>query len=102
MIQLQAGYILDCVKETLETKYKPTEVQGLLTQLSYFDLDVNSTAEIKDNSNFEQILSVILFFLMIRLPPRSTPSSSQTFADLIQHDSARWARQVMSAGMVVP
>ncbi len=31
-----------------------------------------------------------------------TPSSSQTFADLIQHDSARWARQVMSAGMVVP
>lgn len=26
MTQLQAGYILDCVKETLETKYIPTEV----------------------------------------------------------------------------
>ncbi|MDP3173533.1 MAG: tripartite tricarboxylate transporter substrate binding protein, partial [Phenylobacterium sp.] len=30
------------------------------------------------------------------------PSSSQTFADVIQHDSARWARQVVAAGMVVP
>lgn len=43
MTQLQAGYILDCVKETLETKYTPTEVQGLLTQLSYFDIDLNSS-----------------------------------------------------------
>ena len=41
MTQFQAGYILDCVKETLETKYTTTEVKGLLTQLSYFDIEVN-------------------------------------------------------------
>lgn len=70
--QLQAGYILDCVKETLETKYKPTEVQGLLTQLSYFDIDVNSTAELKDNSNFEQILSVAHNIISRGLPTRPT------------------------------
>lgn len=72
MTQLQAGYILDCVKETLETKYKPTEVQGLLTQLSYFDIDVNSTAELKDNSNFEQILSVAHNIISRGLPTRPT------------------------------
>ena len=49
MTQLQAGFILDCIKEALEKIYKPTEVQGLLTQLSYFDIEVNSTAEHKDN-----------------------------------------------------
>ncbi|MBC6365261.1 DEAD/DEAH box helicase [Algoriphagus sp. AK58] len=72
MIQLQAGYILDCVKETLETKYKPTEVEGLLTQLSYFDIEVNSTAEHKDNSNFEQILSVAHNIISRGLPTRPT------------------------------
>lgn len=70
--QLQAGYILDCVKETLETKYKLTEVQGLLTQLSYFDIDINSTAELKDNSNFEQILSVAHNIISRGLPTRPT------------------------------
>lgn len=72
MTQLQAGYILDCVKETLETNYKPTEVQGLLTQLSYFDIDVNSTAEHKDNSNSEQILSVTHNIISRGLPTRPT------------------------------
>ncbi len=72
MTQLQAGYILDCVKETLERKYKPTEVQGLLTQLSYFDIDVNSIAELKDNSNFGQILSVAHNIISRGLPTRPT------------------------------
>mgnify|MGYP001351150202 FL=1 len=72
MTQLQAGYILDCVKETLETEYEPTEVQGLLRQLSYFDIDINSTAEIKDNSNFEQILSVAHNIISRGLPTKPT------------------------------
>ncbi|HTN45852.1 MAG TPA: DEAD/DEAH box helicase [Flavipsychrobacter sp.] len=72
MTQLQAGYILDCVKETLEIKYKPTEVQGLLTQLSHFDIDVNSAAELKDNSNFEQIFSVAHNIISRGLPTRPT------------------------------
>lgn len=70
--QLQAGYILDCVKEALEKKYEQTEVQGLLTQLSFFDIDVNSTAELKDNSNFEQILSVAHNIISRGLPTRPT------------------------------
>ena len=72
MKQLQAGYILDCVKETLETKYTPTEVQELLTQLSYFDIDINSTANNSDNSNFEQILSVAHNIISRGLPTRPT------------------------------
>uniref|UniRef100_UPI002627ED30 hypothetical protein n=1 Tax=uncultured Agitococcus sp. TaxID=1506599 RepID=UPI002627ED30 len=70
--QLQAGYIFDCVKDVLETKYQPTEVQGLLTQLSYFDVDVNSTVELKDNSKFEQILSVAHNIISRGLPTRPT------------------------------
>lgn len=71
-MQLQAGYILDCIKETLETEYEPTEVQGLLRQLSYFDIDVNSTFEFKDNSNFEQILSVAHNIISRGLPTKPT------------------------------
>jgi len=72
MTQLQAGYILDCVKEALETEYEPSEVQGLLRQLSYFDIDVNSTVELKDNSNFEQILSVAHNIISRGLPTKPT------------------------------
>lgn len=72
MTQLQAGYILDCVKETLETEYEPTEVQGLLRQLSYFDIEINSTVEFKDNSNFEQILSVAHNIISRGLPTKPT------------------------------
>lgn len=72
MTQLQAGYILDCVKEILETEYEPTEVKGLLRQLSYFDIDVNSTVEFKDNSNFEQILSVAHNIISRGLPTKPT------------------------------
>jgi len=70
MTQLQAGYILDCVKETLETKYTPTEVKGLLTQLSYFDIEVNSTVTPNDNSDFEQTLSVAHNIISRGLPTR--------------------------------
>ena len=72
MTQLQAGYILDCVKEALETEYEPSEVQGLLRQLSYFDIDVNSTVELKDNSNFEQIISVAHNIISRGLPTKPT------------------------------
>ncbi len=72
MTQLQAGYILDCVKETFETKYTATEVQGLLTQLSYFDIDVKSTANNSDNSDLEQIFSVAHNIISRGLPTRPT------------------------------
>ena len=72
MTQLQAGYILDCVKEILETQYAPTEIQGLLTHLSYFDIDINSTIDYKDHSNFEQIFSVAHNIISRGLPTRPT------------------------------
>lgn len=89
MTQLQAGYILDCVKETLETKYEPKEVQGLLRQLSYFDIDVNSTAELRDNSNFEQVLSVAHNIISRGLPTKPTLWLENTILqafDLTQQD----------------
>lgn len=89
MTQLQAGYILDCVKETLETEYEPKEVQGLLRQLSYFDIDVNSTAELKDNSNFEQVLSVAHNIISRGLPTKPTLWLENTILqafDLTQQD----------------
>lgn len=72
MTQLQAGYILDCVKEILETNYTHTEVQGLLTQLSYFDIEVNSTVSQNDNSEFEQTLSVAHNMISRGLPTKPT------------------------------
>ena len=72
MTQLQAGFILDCVKETLETKYRTSEVQGLLTQLSYFEIEVNSNALKNDNSEFEQILSVAHNIISRGLPTKPT------------------------------
>jgi len=72
MTQLQAGYILDCVKDILETKYTATEVKGLLTQLSYFDIEVNSTVSQNDNSEFIQTLSVAHNIISRGLPTRPT------------------------------
>jgi ATP-dependent DNA helicase RecQ len=72
MTQLQAGYILDCVKDILETKYTTTEVKGLLTQLSYFDIEVNSTVSQNDNSEFEQTLSVAHNIISRGLPTKPT------------------------------
>lgn len=71
-MQLQAGYILDCVKETLETKYTPTEVKGLLTQLSYFDIEIISTVTPNNNFDFDQILSVAHNIISRGLPTKPT------------------------------
>lgn len=72
MTQLQAGYIVDCVKDILETKYTTTEVKGLLTQLSYFDIEVNSAVSQNDNSEFEQTLSVAHNIISRGLPTKPT------------------------------
>lgn len=72
MTQLQAGYILDCVKEALETKYTPLEIKGLLTQLSYFDIEINSTGIPNINSDFEQTLSVAHNIISRGLPTRTS------------------------------
>jgi ATP-dependent DNA helicase RecQ len=70
--QLQAGFVLDCIKETLETTYKTSEVQGLLKQLSYFDIEVNKSNQQFDNSEFEQTLFVANNIISRGLPTRPT------------------------------
>ena len=70
MIQLQAGYTLDCVKEILGGSYNPEIVQGLLSQLSYFDLEINSNSPEFDNRNAEQVLSVAHNIISRGLPTR--------------------------------
>jgi ATP-dependent DNA helicase RecQ len=70
MMQLQAGYILDCVKETLQTKYSPKEVEGLLKHLSYFDLEINSTVSPISNYKLDPIFSVAHNIISRGLPTR--------------------------------
>lgn len=70
--QLQAGFVLDCVIETLETEYKTSEVQGLLKQLSYFDIEVKSNNSQFDNSELEQTLFVANNIISRGLPTRPT------------------------------
>lgn len=71
-MQLQAGYILDCVKETLESEYDLSEVKGLLTQLSYFEIEINSSIAPITNSEFEQIFAVANNIISRGLPTRPT------------------------------
>jgi hypothetical protein len=42
MIHLQACYIIGCIKESLEIKYSKSEVTGLLSQFSFFDIEIDS------------------------------------------------------------
>jgi ATP-dependent DNA helicase RecQ len=68
-MQLQAGYILDTVKQSLENKYSSAEVEGLLKQLSFFDIEIYSTAQ-KSINDFEQILSVAHNIISRGLPTK--------------------------------
>ncbi|SCY98964.1 DEAD/DEAH box helicase [Flavobacterium caeni] len=70
--QLQAGFVLDCIKETLETTYKTSEIQGLLKQLSYFEIEVNKSNQQFDNSEFEQTFFVANNIISRGLPTRPT------------------------------
>jgi len=70
MEQLQAGYIFDCVRETLENNYKAEEIKGLLVQLSCFDVDVYSYKKQIDNSVFEPFLFVLHNMFVRGLPTR--------------------------------
>lgn len=70
MMQLQAGYTLDCVKEILGGSYTPEIVQGILSQLSYFDVEINSNSPEFDNRNAEQVLSVAHNIISRGLPTR--------------------------------
>lgn len=88
--QLQAGFVLDCIKETLETTYKTSEIQGLLKQLSYFDIEVNKSNQQFDNSEFEQTLFVANNIISRGLPTRPTlwleNQILDYFKDIVEQD----------------
>ena len=69
MTQLQAGFILDSVKQSLEKKYSSADVDGLLKQLSFFDIEINSTTQ-KSVNNYEQILCVVHNIISRGLPTK--------------------------------
>ena len=70
MIQLHAGYIIDCIKESLEIKYGKSEVTGLLTQLSFFDIEIDSNTNQTPITEFEQVFSVAHNIISRGLPTR--------------------------------
>lgn len=69
MTQLQAGFILDSVKQSFEKKYSLGEVDGLLKQLSFFDIEIYSTTQ-KSVNNYEQILCVAHNIISRGLPTK--------------------------------
>jgi Superfamily II DNA helicase len=68
-MQFQAGYMLDCVKKVLDSD--KVALQGLITQLSFFDLQIDSQSKcLHSNENFEQILAVANNIISRGLPTR--------------------------------
>ena len=88
--QLQAGFVLDCIKETLETTYKTSEIQGLLKQLSYFEIEINKSNQQFDNSEFEQTLFVANNIISRGLPTQPTlwleNQILDYFKDIVEQD----------------
>lgn len=68
-MQLQAGFMLDCVKKTLDSD--KVAVQSLTAQLSYFDMQIDSkSAYMHDGENDEQIFAVANNLITRGLPTR--------------------------------
>ena len=70
MIQLQAGYVFDCVKEELAKHHGKETIENMLKHLSFFYVDIDTTIKEIDNSGFEQILFVAHNLISRGLPTR--------------------------------
>ena len=69
MKQLQAGYIIDGVEECLLKTFDKEKIDGLLKQLSFFDMDTQDSI-INEINNPEQILFVANNIISRGLPTR--------------------------------
>lgn len=69
MKQLQAGYIIDSIGDYLSKEFDKEKVDGLLKQLSYFDVEVDASVS-GDIVNPEQILYVANSLISRGLPTR--------------------------------
>lgn len=72
MIQLQAGYVFDSVKDILLKHYQKDTVEGLLKQLSYFNIEIDAISAKSDNTDFEQTLFVAHNLISRGLPTRTS------------------------------
>lgn len=72
MIQLHGGYILDCIKDHLKEQYNPGEIESLIRNLSYFDIDLDHKSTIHDNSRMSQIIAVTHNIISRGLPTRAS------------------------------
>jgi ATP-dependent DNA helicase RecQ len=70
MVQLQAGYIIDSIKDFLSEKFGEKQIDGLTKQLSYFDLDTIVHRGNADNNSVAQLLSVANNLISRGLPTR--------------------------------
>ena len=70
MRQLQAGYIIDSIKDFLSKEFGKKQIDGLTKQLSYFDLDTTVFRSNADNSSVIQLLSVANNLISRGLPTR--------------------------------
>ncbi|GHV47550.1 hypothetical protein FACS1894204_11070 [Synergistales bacterium] len=75
MLQVQAGYLLDCVKAVLSEGYERDTVQHLLRSLCCFDLDVQEKE--RDIHNPTSVLAVVNNIISRGLPTRP-PLSVET------------------------
>lgn len=80
-IQLQAGYILDSIKEVLKNYDKEKEVKGLLKHLSCFDVEVN--CNIYSNSG-NPFVSVIHNLISRGIPTRPSIFIENKFLETFQ------------------
>jgi len=88
--QLQAGFVFDCVKETLEKQYDPSQVRGLLKHLSYFEIETGRPSQQFDNAEFERTFSVADNMISRGLPTRPTlwleDQVLGRFEDIVEQD----------------
>lgn len=83
MIQLQAGYIIDSIAEYLTKSFGKEKTDGLLKQLSYFDVDIEISTK-KEIQNPEQIIFVANNLISRGLPTRISLKLEQTILDTLK------------------
>lgn len=81
MTQLQAGYILDGINDSLKRLNKPKEVKGLLRHLSCFDLETD--CDISSNSS-DSFVSVIHNLIVRGIPTRPSIFIENKFLETFQ------------------
>ncbi len=81
MKQLQAGYILDGIEECLSTSYGKDKINGLINQLSYFDISVQEASSL-DISNPQNVLFVANNYISRGLPTRTSLDIEQQLVEI--------------------